>query len=58
MKYKVHNKTDITIKYMKIIFAPQETKVLTLINPISHENFNIEKIEELEKKPKIERRSN
>ena len=57
MKYKIHNKTDITIKYMKIIFAPQETKVLDLIDPTPHEYFNIEKIEETEKKPKIERGS-
>lgn len=54
--YKIKNKTDGTIKYMKVIFAPQESKILELVNPLPHENFIIEKIEEIqkeEKKPKM-----
>jgi hypothetical protein len=47
--FKIANKTDSTIKYAKIVFNPRESKVLDLVNPIPHENFIIEKIEETEK---------
>ena len=55
MKYKITNKTDRSIKYAKVIFAPRETKILELKEAYDHNNFHIEKLEEKEKKTIVRR---
>jgi len=47
--YKITNKKEIYLKYMDIVFAPKETKILELDNPPKHEAFDIEKLEENKK---------
>ena len=46
MKYKIKNKSEIYIKYAKVLFAPNEEKILDLKSAYEHEDFNIEELEE------------
>lgn len=52
MKYKIKNKTEIYIKYAKIIFAPKEEKVLELDKAYQNENFKIEELGKVEDRKK------
>ena len=51
MKYKVKNKLECPINLGGLHFEPKETKILDF-RP-SSDRFDIEKLEELEKKPKL-----
>ena len=51
MKYKVTNKLEQPIRCGKIEFGAKETKILEF-RPDS-DRFNIEELEEIEKKPKL-----
>ncbi len=46
MKYKIKNKSEAYTKYAKILFAPNEVKILELDNAYEHRDFHIEQIEE------------
>ena len=50
MKYKIKNKLNSYVKYAKILFMPNEEKIVELDNAYEHENFHIEKMEAKEKK--------
>ena len=45
MKVKITNKTGMRLRYSKIKFEPNESKILDLENPYEHEYFKIEKLE-------------
>ena len=51
IKYKVTNKLECTVKLGDLIFDPNETKILDF-KPES-DRFDIEKLEENEKKRKV-----
>jgi len=53
MSYKVTNRLEIPVRFKDTIFGPKESKILKE-SPTS-DKFNVEKVEELEKK-KTERR--
>ena len=52
MKYKITNKTESTIKYSDVVFAPKEEKILELDKVYQHEYFDIEELGKAEKKIK------
>lgn len=49
MKYKIKNKLNAHKKYAKVIFLPNEEKILELDKAYEHENFHIEENEKQEK---------
>ncbi len=50
MKYKIKNKLNSHIKYAKILFLPNEEKIVELDEAYEHADFHIEKMEAKEKK--------
>ena len=53
MEYKIKNKLNAHIKYSKILFLPNEEKIVELDESYEHENFHIEKLEAKEKKKNL-----
>jgi len=44
-KFKITNNTGMRLRYAKVKFEPNETKVLDLDSAYKHEYFEVEKLE-------------
>jgi hypothetical protein len=56
MKYKIKNKLNAHVKYAKVLFLPNEEKIIELDEAYEHENFHVEELEAKEEKKKPVRR--